>query len=115
MPGPTTDGFYDLSANSDNFQLTVGLLAGLPGGLRGLEGNDFIRGSAAPELANGNQGNDTLIGGAGNDVLFGGKDRKGSIHPSRRSTPGTPVGCAIQGITKSQPLLSAREAGFQIC
>lgn len=74
MLGPTTDGFFDLTASADNFQLTVGLLAGLAGGLRGLEGNDVISGSAAPELINGNQGNDTVMGGGGNDVLFGGKD-----------------------------------------
>lgn len=74
MLGPTGDGFYDLTASADNFQLTVGLLAGLPGGLRGLEGNDMVSGSGAPELINGNQGNDSVMGGAGNDVLFGGTD-----------------------------------------
>lgn len=73
MSGPNFDGFYDLTANTDNFQITTGLLAGLPGGLRGLDGNDFIKGSFAAEIVNGNQGNDTLFGGEGTDALFGGK------------------------------------------
>ncbi|WP_338022410.1 PQQ-dependent sugar dehydrogenase [Argonema antarcticum] len=73
MSGPTFDGFYDLTSNSDNFQLTSGLLAGLPGGLRGLDGNDLVSGSSAPEMVNGNQGNDSLFGGEGTDALFGGK------------------------------------------
>ena len=74
MNGASPDGFYDLTTNADNFQLTVGFLAGLPLGLRGLEGSDRIVGSAAPEIIYGNQGNDTLMGGAGNDALFGGKN-----------------------------------------
>ena len=74
MLGPSPDGFYDLTVSNDNFQLTVGFLAGLPGGLRALEGNDLVSGSAAPEIIYGNQGNDTLMGAAGNDALFGGKN-----------------------------------------
>jgi glucose/arabinose dehydrogenase len=74
MLGPTSDGFYDLTSGADNFQLTLGLLAGLPGGVRAWEGSDRVSGSAAPEIISGNQGNDTLMGGAGNDALFGGKD-----------------------------------------
>ncbi|MBD2181296.1 PQQ-dependent sugar dehydrogenase [Planktothrix sp. FACHB-1355] len=73
MSGPNFDGFYDLTANSDNFQVTAGLLGGLPFGLRGLEGNDYIGGSSAPEMINGNQGNDTVSGGEGTDAVYGGK------------------------------------------
>lgn len=72
MSGPILEGFYDLTANADTFQVTAGLLGGLPGGLRGLEGNDAITGSTAPDLINGNQGNDTISGGEGIDALYGG-------------------------------------------
>ncbi len=36
MSGQTPDGFYELTSESDNFQLTPGLLVNLPGGLLGL-------------------------------------------------------------------------------
>lgn len=50
------------------------MLANLPGGLRGLEGDDRILGSEVGEIINGNQNNDTIAGNQGNDTLFGGKD-----------------------------------------
>lgn len=74
MPGPTPDGFYTLTPTADTFQLTVGLLTTLPNGLKGLEGNDLIRGSSDAELIHGNLGNDSIFGEVGNDQLLGGKD-----------------------------------------
>ena len=74
MVGPTANGFYELTPESENFQLTVGLLADLPGGLLGLNGNDSIIGASDSEIINGNQDNDTIAGNQGNDSLFGGKD-----------------------------------------
>lgn len=74
MSGQTPDGFYELTSESDNFQLTPGLLANLPGGLLGLSGNDSIIGTIDAEIINGNQGNDTINGNQGNDTIFGGKN-----------------------------------------
>ncbi|MCL1471930.1 calcium-binding protein [Argonema antarcticum] len=73
MPGPTPDGFYDLSFGDDDFLITPGLLAGLPRGLRALDGNDTIQGSQVAEIVNGNLGNDYLFGAGGDDFLQGGK------------------------------------------
>ena len=69
--------FFDLNfdANTpDDVQLTPGLLAGYAGGLRGLDGNDTVRGSADSEKFNGNSGNDVLYGGDGGDTILGGRD-----------------------------------------
>ena len=66
--------FFDLTPDNDVVELSNGLLRNTPGGLRALAGNDFVRGSAAPELMNGNAGSDTLIGGCGSDTLRGGQD-----------------------------------------
>ena len=74
MAGPTPDGFYDLTLEADNFQITPGLLAGLPQGLRGLDSNDTVVGSSEADIVNGNQGNDSLTGGGGDDFLRGGRD-----------------------------------------
>ena len=74
MPGPTPNGFYELTLDSDNFQLTSQLLANLPGGLLGLSGNDSIIGSEDAEIINGNQDNDSISGNQGNDTIFGGKN-----------------------------------------
>ena len=72
---PSTDpNFFDLTPNDDVVALPGGLLARIPGGLRALAGNDFVRGSNAAELMNGNSGRDTLIGDCGNDTLRGGQD-----------------------------------------
>lgn len=82
---PDQDPFYDpnyfnLTTAADYVQLTFGLLQKTPGGLRALEGDDWVEGTGYPELINGNEGNDTidgqcnedtLYGGAGNDVLYG--------------------------------------------
>ncbi len=74
MAGPTPNGFYELTLDSDNFQLTAELLANLPGGLLGLSGNDSIIGAEDAEIINGNQDNDTINGNQGNDTIFGGKN-----------------------------------------
>ncbi|NEQ75694.1 MAG: hypothetical protein F6K23_23205 [Okeania sp. SIO2C9] len=74
MSGPTPDGFYELTSESDNFQLTPELLVNLPGGLLGLSGNDSIIGAIDAEIINGNQDNDTIDGNQGNDTIFGGKN-----------------------------------------
>ena len=66
--------FFDLSPNDDVVQLPNGILRNTPGGLRALNGNDFVRGSEDAELMNGNSGQDVLIGGCGNDTLRGGQD-----------------------------------------
>ncbi|NET24310.1 PQQ-dependent sugar dehydrogenase [Okeania sp. SIO1I7] len=74
MSGQTPDGFYELTTESDNFQLTPELLVNLPGGLLGLSGNDSIIGAIDAEIINGNQDNDTIDGNQGNDTIFGGKN-----------------------------------------
>ena len=75
LPNPIGDpNFFDLTPNDDAFQLASGILRNLPGGLRSLAGNDFVRGSGAAELMNGNSGIDTLIGGCDNDTIRGGQD-----------------------------------------
>ncbi|MEG4501229.1 calcium-binding protein [Microcoleus sp. F10-C6] len=78
LTGPLNPGsdpnFFDLTANDDIVQLANGILRNIPGGLRALAGNDFVRGSGAAELINGNSGTDTLIGGCGSDTIRGGQD-----------------------------------------
>ncbi len=78
LTGPLNPGsdpnFFDLTANDDIVQLANGILRNIPGGLRALAGNDFVRGSGAAELMNGNSGIDTLIGGCGSDTIRGGQD-----------------------------------------
>ena len=65
--------FFDLDNGSDVFQVTAGLLDQRVGGLRALEDNDTVTGSAEGDSINGNQGNDIVSGGAGDDTLFGGR------------------------------------------
>ncbi|MGF1491200.1 MAG: hypothetical protein ACFBSC_01855 [Microcoleaceae cyanobacterium] len=72
--GPTAEGFYLLSGNPDTFEITPGLLDGLPNGLLALDGDDTVTGSAEADTINGNLGNDLLILGAGNDRVWGGKN-----------------------------------------
>lgn len=74
MTGPSPDGYYGLTPDNDNFQMTPGLLAGLPIGLLGLNGNDTIQGSSDGEIINGNQGNDFIFGRGGDDLIYGGRD-----------------------------------------
>ncbi|MEG4406763.1 calcium-binding protein [Microcoleus sp. MON2_D5] len=75
LPNPGSDpNFFDLTSNDDAFQLANGILRNTPGGLRALDGNDFVRGSGGAELMNGNSGRDTLIGGCGSDTIRGGQD-----------------------------------------
>lgn len=73
MTGINPDGFFDLTPNPDIFQIEADLLTNLPGGLRGLEGDQQIVGSEVAEIINGNQNNDTVVGNQGNDTLFGGE------------------------------------------
>ena len=63
--------FFDLTVGADNFVITSGLLATLPGGLRGLTGNDTIAGSSGADLVLGGADNDRLLGALGNDTLYG--------------------------------------------
>jgi serralysin len=68
---------YDLSndpATPDDVELTPGLLINYPFGMRSLDGNDAVVGSADSELIFGNLGLDTLSGSGGNDSLLGGRD-----------------------------------------
>jgi serralysin len=68
---------YDLSndpATPDEVQLTPGLLATYPFGMRSLDGNDRVVGSSDGELIFGNLGLDTLLGSGGQDSLLGGRD-----------------------------------------
>jgi Ca2+-binding RTX toxin-like protein len=72
LPNPGSDpNFFDLTPNDDAVQLANGILRDTPGGLRALDGNDFVRGSGGAELMNGNSGTDTLIGGCGSDFVSG--------------------------------------------
>ncbi|MGL5062932.1 MAG: calcium-binding protein [Microcoleus sp.] len=79
----SSPNFFDLTPNEDVIELASGILRNFPGGLRALDGKDFVRGSGDSELMNGNAGRDTLMGGldslvlgvpCGNDTLRGGKD-----------------------------------------
>ncbi|HLO50559.1 MAG TPA: calcium-binding protein [Kamptonema sp.] len=66
--------FFNLTPDADTVELAPGILRGFPGGLIALAGNDFVKGSAEPELINGNAGQDTLLGSGGDDTLRGGRD-----------------------------------------
>lgn len=74
LPNQGDPNFFDLTANDDVVQLANGILRNTSGGLRALNGNDFVRGSGGAELMNGNSGRDTLIGGCGSDTIRGGQD-----------------------------------------
>jgi Ca2+-binding RTX toxin-like protein len=65
--------FFDLTNEPDSVLLTPGLLTNYPGGLRGLDGSDYIVGSEDAELIHGNGECDYIVGGEGNDSVFGGK------------------------------------------
>lgn len=67
--------FYDYSLGNDDEVLGIGLTERAPGGVRGLDGNDRITGSAGADVVNGNRGLDTLVGGVANDYLRGGQDQ----------------------------------------
>ncbi|GET36118.1 S8 family serine peptidase [Microseira wollei] len=69
------DGFFNLTSDDDYFEITPGVLADSPLGLRALEGNDWVEGSSESDIINGNQGNDLLGGNGGNDTIWGGKDK----------------------------------------
>jgi RTX calcium-binding nonapeptide repeat (4 copies) len=75
VQGRSPDGLsYLLSNESDTFTVTSGLLDSYFGGVLGLDGADYITGSAEVDIINGNQGNDTIDGAGGNDLLSGGQD-----------------------------------------
>jgi hypothetical protein len=65
--------FFDLSNESASVLLTPGLLTNYPGGLRGLDGSDYIVGSEDSELIYGNGDCDYIVSGKGNDAVHGGK------------------------------------------
>ncbi len=71
--GPTADGFYLLSDETDNFTISPGLLDDLPNGLLALAGDDTVTGSEGNDTVNGNQGVDVLSLGGGDDRVWGGK------------------------------------------
>ena len=76
---PNQDPFFDpnyfnLTMISDIVELKTGALAKSVQGLRALDGNDYVKGSADSEFMNGNLGSDCLLGKGGNDTLRGGKD-----------------------------------------
>lgn len=77
-PGTLAPGidpnFFDLTLTNDLVALTPGLLANFSGGLRALDGDDYVSGGSDSEIINGNNGQDCLLGGAGNDLVRGGKD-----------------------------------------
>ncbi|NER35348.1 MAG: calcium-binding protein [Oscillatoria sp. SIO1A7] len=66
--------FFDLDNGSNVFTVTAGLLNQRIGGLRSLDGDDAITGSASADLINGNLGNDSISGDGGDDILFGGQN-----------------------------------------
>ncbi|MCT7962302.1 CAP domain-containing protein [Laspinema sp. D1] len=70
---PNSQGFFDLTANVDRVQLAPGALNGYQLGLRALDGDDIIIGSAEGEAINGNGGRDLIYGTGGNNSLRGGK------------------------------------------
>jgi Ca2+-binding RTX toxin-like protein len=65
--------FFDLTNESASVLLTPGLLTNYPGGLRGLDGSDYIVGSEDSELIYGNGDCDYIVSGKGNDAVHGGK------------------------------------------
>ncbi|MBE9225650.1 hypothetical protein IQ264_09475 [Phormidium sp. LEGE 05292] len=70
---PANPPFFNLTDQADNFTITPGLLATLPGGLQALAGNDTITGSDQADIVYGNQGDDLLILRKGDDTIFGGQ------------------------------------------
>ena len=73
--GGSLGAFFDLTNNNDNQTIPAwsGFGPNSPGGVRALNGNDFVNGSIDNDVINGNQGDDTLIGGNGYDYLRGGQ------------------------------------------
>ncbi len=68
-----SQGFFDLTANVERVQLAPGAVNAYPLGLRALDGDDIIIGSASGEVVNGNAGRDRIYGTGGNNFLRGGK------------------------------------------
>lgn len=63
----------DLTIGNDLFQIPPNSATQFPGGVRALDGEDTVNGSAFNDVINGNAGNDVLRGSAGDDLLRGGK------------------------------------------
>jgi serralysin len=66
--------FFDLTEGTDVIDLDADITAQNPGGVRALDGGDFINGSDSTDIVNGNRGNDFLVGNGDNDYLRGGQD-----------------------------------------
>lgn len=73
MTGFTSNGYFDLSNDADSYDILDSILVVAPRGVRGLLGNDSLKGSFTDDLINGNEGSDSILGGASNDTLYGGK------------------------------------------
>lgn len=73
--GGTLGAFFDLTNNSDTQTISAwsGFGPNFPGGVRALDGNDGITGSADNDVINGNQGDDFIIGLNGYDYLRAGQ------------------------------------------
>ena len=54
--------FFNLNHDDNVFTVASGLLAGRLGGLRSLDGNDVVTGSADADIINGNRNNDNISG-----------------------------------------------------
>ncbi len=66
-------GFFLLTSDSDIVEVTFDVMENYPGGIFGLAGDDYIRGSENSELIYGNSGQDTLLGKGGDDTIKGGQ------------------------------------------
>jgi serralysin len=73
--GGNLGAFFDLTNNSDTQTISAwsGFGPNQPGGVRALNGNDGITGSADNDVINGNQGDDFIIGLDGYDYLRAGQ------------------------------------------
>ena len=68
---PVAGGFLNLGSGGDVKQVVSGELTGAANGLRALDGDDTVTGSADADVLWGDAGADSLAGGAGGDYLRG--------------------------------------------
>lgn len=74
LPSAIPGVVFTLTDDSENVELTPGLLEDFPFGLVAFAGDDNVIGSSDSELIFGNLGADTLMGGDGADTISGGQD-----------------------------------------